>query len=409
MNKKYLIIVSSFFFTMIFVFSLMSWASSLMAVERVEEEVTTAPPPPPPIPQIPEKTLTYTVKKGDVLGKILPQFDLNTHEIHTAAKDIFDLANIRIGKQFEFLQVGDEITEVRYALGIDETLIVEKKEGAWVARKQVIRYDNKQSLKSFSVESSFWKAASDAGLQARDISSLVQLFEYDVDFNTEIRAGDKATLLIEELYKDGQFVRLAAPLAVRFQNQKRSFTAIRFKDKEGRVLYYDEKGVSRKGAFLRSPLAFSRVTSSFNPKRFHPILKKPRPHNGTDFGAPTGTPVRAAADGKVVFASTNRGHGKFVKIKHSQGYQTSYSHLSKIHVRRGDRVRQGETIGKVGTTGLSTGPHLHYQMWKNGKFVDAMKEKLPKTQKVPRAEMANFKSIRDRYLQELQGASPESN
>ena len=137
---------------------------------------------------------------------------------------------------------------------------------------------------------------------------------------------------------------------------------------------------------MRSPLAYSRVTSGFNPKRFHPILKKPRPHNGTDFGAPVGTPIRSAADGKVTYAGRNGGHGKFVKIKHNYGYETSYSHLSKILVRVGSRVKQGTIIGKVGSTGMSTGPHLHYQMWKNGRFVDAMKEKPPKTQKIPKKE-----------------------
>ena len=239
MQKKYLIIISSFFLTIVVVFSLMSMFNSPNALEQAqkqEQSVAKELTPPPP-PKIPEKTLTYTVKKGDVLGKILPQFNLNTHEIHTAAKGIFDLANIRIGKTFEFIQVGEEITKINYGLGVDETLVLEKKEGAWVARKIVTKYDNKEGTKSFVVKSSFWKAASDAGLQARDISALVQLFEYDVDFNTEIRSGDKATLLIEELYKDGSFVRLAAPLAVQFRNQNRSFTAIQFENKEGKLMY----------------------------------------------------------------------------------------------------------------------------------------------------------------------------
>ena len=150
--------------------------------------------------------------------------------------------------------------------------------------------------------------------------------------------------------------------------------------------------------FLRSPLEFSRVTSSFNPKRFHPVLKTRRPHNGTDFGAPTGTPVRAVASGKVTYAGRNGGHGNFVKLNHDGPYETSYSHLSRIKVKNGQQVRQGQIIGLVGSTGMSTGPHLHYQMWKNGKYVDAMKVPLPRSTPLNRALMAEFKQSVERFV-----------
>jgi len=195
---------------------------------------------------------------------------------------------------------------------------------------------------------------------------------------------------------------LAAPEAVEFTNNGKTFTAIRFKNKNGNTLYYDENGLSRKGEFLRSPLPFMRITSKFNPKRFHPILKTTRPHNGTDFGAPRGTNVRTVADGTVVYSGVNGGHGKFIKIRHDgTNYHTSYSHLSKIFVSRGKKVKQGKVIGKVGTTGRSTGPHLHFQMWRSNRFVDAMKEKTPKTQRLPKSEMAAFKLVRDQLLEEL--------
>ena len=336
---------------------------------------------------------TYTVQKGDFLGTIFPKFGIPTHETHQVAMEIFDLSKIRVGKSFSFIKPTEEspeYTQVHYPIDKDNTLILTKEESGWIANKQVAQYDKKQEYKTFTVTGSFWQSASNVGLTAANISALVQLFEYDIDFNTEIRSNGSVRMVVDSLHQNNEFVRYAAPDIVEFINNNETFIAIRYTTKDGDTLYYDEKGVSRKGAFLRSPLAFSRVTSSFNPKRFHPILKRKIPHNGTDFGAPTGTPVRAASNGTVTYAGSNGGHGKFVKIKHASGYATSYSHLSKILVRKGTRVKQGTVIGKVGTTGRSTGPHLHYQMWKNGRFVDALKEKLPKTQSIPKNEMTAF-------------------
>lgn len=366
-------------------------------VEPIQEPL---PEPEKPQPVIDE----YTVKKGDFLGSILPKYGIVTHDVLTASQDIFDLSKIRIGKRFSFIKDppdSAQYTELRYPIDIDSTLVLRREGDTWKAAKETAQYDRQRTSKSFVVESSFWAAASNVGLRGADISALVQLFEYDIDFNTEIRSKGQVKLILDGLYQNGTFVRFAAPDLVQFTNNDDTFHAIRYTTEEDKTLYYDENGVSRKGAFLRSPLAYSRVTSGFNPKRFHPILKKPRPHNGTDFGAPVGTPIRSAADGKVTYAGRNGGHGKFVKIKHNYGYETSYSHLSKILVRVGARVKQGSIIGKVGSTGMSTGPHLHYQMWKNGRFVDAMKEKPPKTQKIPKKERKRFAEQKDRLFAEL--------
>ena len=336
---------------------------------------------------------TYTVQKGDFLGTIFPKFEIPVHETHQAAIEIFDLSKIRVGKSFSFIKPTEEspdYIEIHYPIDKDNTLVLTKEDSKWVANKKVAQYDKKQEHKKFTVTGSFWQSASDVGLTAANISGLVQLFEYDIDFNTEIRSNGSVRMVIDSLHQNNEFVRYDAPKIVEFINKNETYIAIQYTTKDGETLYYDEKGVSRKGAFLRSPLAFSRVTSSFNPKRFHPILKRKIPHNGTDFGAPTGTPIRAASNGTVTYAGSNGGHGKFIKIKHASGYETSYSHLSKILVRKGTRVKQGTVIGKVGTTGRSTGPHLHYQMWKNGRFVDALKEKLPKTQSIPKSEMTAF-------------------
>ncbi|MBM76738.1 MAG: hypothetical protein CMK59_15125 [Proteobacteria bacterium] len=387
------------------------WVTEAIAEQVKTEHLTIAPPTPPPPPEPTETWVVYQVKKGDTVGKILTQYGISTRIVLEKSKDLHDISNIRPGQKIHFLKHEhyDVPIEIKFPINEDEHLLFvrtvahdktesssengehkESKTQNWSVNKETIEYTTQFGYRKFTVTSSLWKAAVDAGLRPSDIASLAKVLEYDIDFNTEIRAGATAEMLVEELYLDGSFVKLGSPSILHFTNKDTLYSAYYYinKDKEGD--YYDKKGVSRKGAFLRSPLPFSRVTSGFNPKRFHPISKKVRPHNGTDFGAPTGTPVRAVADGTVTFAGTNGGHGKFVKITHQSPYKTSYSHLSKILVRKGQRVKQGDLIGKVGTTGASTGPHLHYQVWKNNKYVDAMKEKMPRNKVLPSSEKKRF-------------------
>ena len=374
--------------------------------EPTEQEVHPEKPPEPPAPK--EEAVEYTIKRGDTLGKILPKFNISTNKVHKASLEVYDLSKIRAGKVLTFIQrEGEEKPiAIKYPLDSDNTIIVERNGEQWVARKDVVQYTEKNGYRTLTIENSLWVAASKAGLHATDIANIIQIFEYDIDFNTEVRSGDSAKMIVPELYIGEEMKKLGAPSIMEFTSQGQTYLAIRYTNKAGETDYYDAEGISRKGAFLRSPLAFSRVTSKFNPKRFHPILKKTRPHNGTDFGAKTGTPVRSVADGVVTkVVRSNRGHGNFIKIKHDPPYQTSYSHLSKILVKKGQKVKQGKVIGKVGSTGFSTGPHLHYQMWKRGKFVDAMKEKLPKNKSLPKSEKGDFKKHRDKLIADLERMS----
>ena len=347
---------------------------------------------------------TYRVQKGDVLGSILPKFGLPTAQIRTAALDIIDLANLRIGQEFRFqYQPGAETpNEIRFALGEDDTLIIRQNGEEWTAEQEKIQFDIQLGYRRFVVETSLWQAAVDQGLRARDIAMMAEVLQYDIDFNTEIRKGATAELLVEEMWQDGKLVKLGAAKILLFTNKGNEYQAIRFTNHRDVTAYYDSNGVSRESPFLRSPLAFSRVTSNFNPKRFHPISKKVRPHNGTDFGAKTGTPVRSVSDGVVTYAGRNGGHGNFVKVKHMSPYETSYSHLSKISVKKGQRVKKGQVIGKVGTTGASTGPHLHYQVWKNKRFVDAMKVKFPKGKKLSGSDYTAFKQQKSEVWTEFE-------
>ncbi len=363
----------------------------------------------PAVPQGPVITqIPHQIQSGETLGKILQNFGLSAMEVRSAALPITDLAKIRAGRTISFFVKEDAPTphEIRYPLGQDQTLVLQRTDGTWTAELDEIEYTVKQAVREFTVNTSFWADAVQAGLRASDIAGLAQVYRYDVDFNTEIRAGATVRMVVEELYNNGEFARLGHPLAVRFHNASKEYTAIRHIRQDGIEGYYDEKGLARKKAFLRSPLKFSRVTSGFSRKRFHPVLKRNRAHLGVDFGASKGTPIYATGEGKVVFSGRKGGHGNFVKLNHPGPYQSSYSHLSRIKVKRGQKVRQGQLIGLVGSTGLATGPHLHYQFWANGKIVNPMKVKLPRNQPLPSKEIPAFKANRDGWLEWLDSTGP---
>ena len=360
--------------------------------------------------------VTYTVEKGDTLGRILPGFGMPTHAVHRAAKGHHDLAQLRAGAVFEFLVPpdGSPALALRTKIGADRTLIVERieeisdetgeTETSWGASIDEIIYEKRVGVREFVVQSTLWGAAVTAGLRPSDIVGLADVYRYDLDFNSEIRAGARARMVVEELWLNGSFVRLGAPLAVRLENSGKEYMAIRFEDGDRDAGYYDADGRARKKPFLRSPLRFSRVTSGFNKNRYHPVLKKRRPHYGVDFGAPKGTPVYAVGAGKVTTARVNGGHGRFVKIDHSGPYETSYSHLSRISVRAGQRIKQGQIIGYVGSTGLATGPHLHYQFWKNGTYVNPLTVKLPNDGAEDVKDRKGFGAWRDGLLAQLDAA-----
>ena len=362
-----------------------------------------------PLPDSPQDAsaapvwMTHEISRGEALGTILPRYGLPTAAVRTAALPHHDLAKIRAGQVLRFLTPPDATapTEVHYKLGMDETLVVFQDAEGWSARVDAITYETRVSTREFEVTTSLWAAAVEAGLHPRDIVGLAGVYRFDIDFNTEIRAGARIRMVVEELWDEQGFARLGAPLAVRMTNGGKDYVALRYADGDQDPQYYDAKGQARKKPFLRSPLKFSRVTSGFNRNRYHPVLKRRRPHNGVDFGAPKGTPVHAVGDGTVQFSGTNGGHGRFVKLDHAGPYESSYSHLSKLTVKKGQKVRQGQIVGYVGSTGLATGPHLHYQFWKNGAYVNPLTVKLPSAGVPAVKDKAGFAAFRDKWLAEI--------
>ncbi len=255
------------------------------------------------------------------------------------------------------------------------------------------------------ITSSLFNAGKNAGLSDNMILRLAGIFGWDIDFALDIRRGDRFALVYEEIYRDDQFLRQGAILGARFINQGDSFEAVRFDAGDGPD-YYDPEGRPMRKAFLRAPINFTRVSSNFNPRRLHPVTRRVRPHNGTDYAAATGTPVWAAGDGTVIEAGYGRANGNYIFIKHGNHIVTRYLHLSKKLVGRGDRVRQGQTIGRVGATGMATGPHLHYEFLVNGRHRDPRKVDLPEAEPLPAELLPEYEAHASSWLARLEELLP---
>ena len=256
---------------------------------------------------------------------------------------------------------------------------------------------------ALTIESSLFLAGDRADLSATIIMELASILGGVIDFALDPRKGDEITILFEEHFLDGEKISGGNILATSYKTSRRTVDAYRYTDSQNVTGYYDGEGVNMRKAFLKAPLDFTRVSSSFNPNRLHPIYKTKRPHRGTDYAAPTGTPVYAAGDGRVVEAGYNRSNGNYLFIQHGEGFKTHYLHLNKKRVARGDRVKQGQVIGTVGSTGAATGPHLHYEFLINGVHRNprTVHKILPKAKSLPESEIALFNDAIRQPVQRL--------
>ncbi len=349
--------------------------------------------------------LGIRVRRGSTLGGLLLEWGVDPAPVIEAALPLYDLARIRPDRELSVVLVdGDPVpVAVRYEIDEDNALVVSRSGEQWTAAVDAVQYTSALGSRDVLVTRSLWADGLDAGLRPGDLVRLAQIFEYEIDFNTELRDGARFSLVADVLSAEGRADRLGELYAVRIENAGKEYIAIRHAPEGGEVGWFHPDGTGMKKPFLRSPLEFSRVTSGFDLARFHPILKKQRPHYGTDFGAPEGTPVRVVAEGVVRVAGVNGGHGRYVEVEHDGRYRTSYSHLSRIRVKTGQRVAQGTILGAVGQTGLATGPHLHFQMWRDGRFVDPMKIELPNTAPLAAAERESFAREVARWLPLLPG------
>jgi murein DD-endopeptidase MepM/ murein hydrolase activator NlpD len=249
-------------------------------------------------------------------------------------------------------------------------------QGAWQAREESVPLQSQVRMASGTIRSSLFAASDEARIPDSIAVQVAEMFAVDIDMHRELRRGDTFSVVYEALTADGEPITwgqgAGRVLAAEFVNGGKTHQAVWYRDANGRGAYFDFSGQSKRRAFLASPMEFSRVTSGFA-MRFHPILQKWRAHLGVDYAAPTGTPVRTVGDGVVEFAGSQNGYGNVVQIRHTNDRSTLYAHLSRVDVKQGQRVEQGQRVGAVGTTGWSTGPHLHFEFRVNGQHQDPLR------------------------------------
>ncbi|GGD50645.1 peptidoglycan DD-metalloendopeptidase family protein [Lacimicrobium alkaliphilum] len=339
----------------------------------------------------------YRVKRGDNLARIFDRAGLtpqDTYQVSRAGDAAKRLLKMMPGDELQLAKdENGHFLALNYAYSPFESLHIEKNDSEITSSIEARQVDTRLGYASGIISSSFWHSGVAAGLSEAQIMNLAGIFGWDIDFALELRAGDSFNLVYEEEYVDGEFVGKGRILAAEFSNRGETFKAIRYDDGN----YYTPEGRSMRKSFLRAPVSFKYISSSFNPRRLHPVLKSVRPHNGIDYAASTGTPVIAAGDGKVVAASYNRYNGNYVFIQHGEKYTTKYLHFSRRAVKKGQSVKQGQVIGYVGATGLASGPHLHYEFLVNGTHRNPRTVKLPKAEPIASSEREKFATIAEEY------------
>jgi murein DD-endopeptidase MepM/ murein hydrolase activator NlpD len=327
-------------------------------------------------------------------------------EVIRAASGVFDLRQIRAGSEIEIGRSPEgALQEVRYRIDNDRMLSVRPAATGFAAQVKEIPSRTETIVVRGEITDSLFGAIDDAGEGPELALRMAEIFGWDLDFYSDPRVGDTFRVEAEKkISLDGKSRSYGRVLYAEYVNEGHPYRALLFHDNEGHPAYFSPDGKSVEKAFLRSPLKFSAaITSGFSRNRFHPILHQNRAHLGTDYGAPIGTPVQAIGAGRVVFAGYKGANGNMVRLRHSNGYESLYLHLSRILVHAGDRVESGDRIGLVGKTGLATGPHLHFSILDHGvyKNFEVLRRNLPSAEPVPPADLAEFTAVREQVMAEL--------
>lgn len=339
---------------------------------------------------------SVVVANGDTLSTVFAKVGLSPavmHAVLASSPDAKQLSRLKIGQTLEFqLTEQGELASLRSKLNSLETLALEQTPKGYVFKKEQVKPEVSTVYARGEIDSSLFLAAKRAGLSHNLTMDLANVFGYDIDFALDIRKGDSFEVIYEEKTVEGQRVGTGNILAARFTNRGKTYSAVRYTSKDGTTSYYNADGTSMRKAFIRTPVDFARISSRFSNGRKHPILNKIRAHKGVDYAAPHGTPIKSAGDGKVLLAGRKGGYGNTVIIQHGQRYRTLYAHMQGFAkgVRNGSTVKQGQIIGYIGTTGLSTGPHLHYEFQVDGVHVDPLGLKLPMADPIAKSEMPRF-------------------
>lgn len=365
---------------------------------------------PVPIPEV--KTNPWQVliiKRNDTLGTLfqragIPETD--AYRLTASSSRAKKLARqLKPGQEIQLL-LNDQkqLQQLRFIEDkLHYTEIILDETGQYQTQDVALTPDILYEFAQAHIDTSLFASANQAGIEDRLTMKLAEVFGWDIDFAMDIRSGDSFHMVYEQLYLNGEKIADGEIVAAEFRNKGEIFQALRYTDSQGETGYYTPEGESMRKAFLRSPIEFARISSHFNLKRKHPILHTIRAHKGTDYAAARGTPIRATGEGRINFAGTKGGYGKTVIIQHGQSYETLYGHLQSYakNIRNGSKVKQGQVIGYVGSSGLATGPHLHYEFLVNGIQRNPVTIKFPLAASISDAEKPRFLAITSRHMLQL--------
>ncbi len=351
-------------------------------------------------------SINVTVRSGDTMERIFRENKLNLGHLASIVR-LDDarkyIRKLRPGDEFEIQHDHGHVINIYRELDLTSALIISKNESGFTSEIVERPIELRRRLAHGRIETSLFESAAAAGMPDKLIMNLAGIFAWDIDFIFDIRRGDDYFILFEEIYQDGKYITDGEIVAAEFNNNGRTFRALRYIDKSGRSDYFTPDGRSVRKAFIRAPVDFARISSSFNPRRKHPILNTIRAHRGVDYAAPRGTAIKAAGDGKVIFRGRKGGYGNVIILQHGGNITTLYGHMSRYanSSRLGRRVKQDQIIGYVGSTGLATAAHLHYEYRLNGVHRNPRTVRLPKAAPIKDEYREDFLTAAAPILQEL--------
>lgn len=351
---------------------------------------------------------SYVVGEGDTFATILEGWGIDYYEmldVLEAASSTYDFTRVRLGRELRYSVTDSVLKRLEYDIDTEDMVIVEHDGTAYRAYKESIAYDIEVVTEKGRIEDSLFAAGLRAGIAEETILKVAEIFAWEVDFATEIQKGDTFVFTYEKRYRNGELASSGDVFVGKFITSGKEHYGFYFEAPDGTDGYYNEKGESLIRQFLKAPLTYSRITSGFTYARFHPTLGRNTKHLAIDYAAPLGTPILSTADGTVTFAGYNGGYGNFVVVHHNDTYTTRYAHLNSYArgIRNGTKVEQGQVIGYVGSTGFSTGPHLHYEIMENGQLVNPLTIELPAGDPLPEEHRGAFEGKIGEYKPGLDG------
>ncbi|MCL2122544.1 MAG: peptidoglycan DD-metalloendopeptidase family protein [Desulfovibrionaceae bacterium] len=354
-----------------------------------------------------KEIISGTVAQGDTAAKLLGSA---VHDIMQASRKHHSLANIRSGQPYTVVRDRETKTLERFEYEIDahRKLVVEVIGDAFTSRVESIVYDVQLALLQGTVESSLFQSVAALGESPSLAIVVADVFRWDIDFIRDVQDGDSFSILVEKRHRDGQFKHYGHVLGAAFTNKGKLFEAFLFRGVSGNASHYNAKGASLRKVLLKAPLAFTRITSGYSMGRKHPIFHDVRPHEGVDYAAPTGTPIKAVGDGVVNRKGWQGGYGNTISIRHGAGLESQYGHMSGYArgLAVGTRVRQGQVIGFVGMTGWATGPHLDFRLKQHGRFINPTKAVNPREESIATGQMKDFEERKTQIRNFVSGVTP---